>query len=228
MAHAETAFTALGYAIRNGDLRTVREILEGDEYSHQLLKRADYAGNTALHLAAIGPEPLILRELLMRGASVHARNAANNTPLYLAERTGNAEGVRLLRGAGAHLWWDNDLKREGSSSSRTASRGPSPAPSPSPPPPAPAAPGEGGAVKGDGGREGAMGNAGGAGGKDGQDVGDAESAGTSGSSVGRVGHVERVGGVGDVGDGAEERVTLAERAEPSRMSWTGDEGKAVG
>ena len=121
----ETAFTALGYAIRNGELRTVREILEGDEFSHQLLKRADYAGNTALHLAAIGPNPEILRELLERGASVHARNHANNTPLYLAEKTGNAECVRLLKEAGAHLWMDNNLKKEGASS-RGVSRGQSP------------------------------------------------------------------------------------------------------
>ncbi|KAK4138655.1 asparaginase-domain-containing protein [Trichocladium antarcticum] len=110
---AETAFTALGYAIRNGELRTVREILEGDEFNHQLLKRADYAGNTALHLAATSTNPLILRDLLVRGASVHARNRANNTALYLAEKLGHAECVRLLRGAGAHLWLDNDLKREG-------------------------------------------------------------------------------------------------------------------
>ncbi|GAB1314942.1 hypothetical protein MFIFM68171_05152 [Madurella fahalii] len=124
LTSAEAAFTALGYAIQKGEVRTVREILEGDECNHQLLKRADYAGNTALHLAAVGPEPLILRDLLMRGASVHARNRANNTPLYLAEKTGNAEGVRLLKEAGGHLWLDNDLKREGQGS-RAVSRKPS-------------------------------------------------------------------------------------------------------
>ncbi|KAK4238721.1 asparaginase-domain-containing protein [Achaetomium macrosporum] len=127
LTSAETAFTALGYAISNGELRTVREILEGDEFNHQLLKRADYAGNTALHLAAVGPEPLILRDLLMRGASVHARNRANNTPLYLAEKMGNAECVRLLKEAGAHLWLDNELKGEGS---RVPSQGVSRAVSP--------------------------------------------------------------------------------------------------
>ena len=100
----ESAFTALGYAIRNGDVRTVREILEGDEFNHQLLKKADYAGNTAVHLAAVGPEPAILLDLLGKGASVHVRNMANNTPLYLAEKMGNVEGVRLLKEAGAHLW----------------------------------------------------------------------------------------------------------------------------
>lgn len=66
----------------------------------------------------------------MRGASVHARNRANNTPLYLAEKMGNAECVRLLKEAGAHLWLDNELKGEGSRvPSRGASRGVSPAPS---------------------------------------------------------------------------------------------------
>jgi 60kDa lysophospholipase len=82
----------------------VGEILEGDEFSHQLLKKCDYAGNTAVHLAAVGPQSEILRDLLMRGASVHVRNFANNTPLYLAEKMGNDECVRLLKEAGAHLW----------------------------------------------------------------------------------------------------------------------------
>lgn len=44
----EAAFAALGYAIQKGDLEGVREMLEGDEFNHQLLKIADYAGNTAL------------------------------------------------------------------------------------------------------------------------------------------------------------------------------------
>jgi 60kDa lysophospholipase len=103
---AESAFTALGYAIRNGDLRTVREILEGDEVNYQLLKKCDYAGNTVVHLAAVGTEKEILRELLTRGASVHARNRANNTALYLAKKCGNEDNVRLLRDAGARLWED--------------------------------------------------------------------------------------------------------------------------
>ncbi len=101
---ADSAFTALGYAIRNGDLHTVRELLEGDEANHQLLKKADYAGNTAVHLAAVGSETAILRELLTRGASVHLRNRANNTPLFLAGKAGQAENVGLLKEAGAHLW----------------------------------------------------------------------------------------------------------------------------
>ena len=104
LTSAEAAFTALGYAIQNGDLPAVRHILLGDEASYQLLKKADYAGNTAVHLAAVGPEKEVLRELLVRGGSVHARNKANNTSLFLAEKIGNHECVKLLKEAGAHLW----------------------------------------------------------------------------------------------------------------------------
>ncbi|KAK7747160.1 hypothetical protein SLS62_009102 [Diatrype stigma] len=134
---ADAAFTALGWAIRGGDVSAVRDLLEGDEVNYQLLKRADYAGNTAVHLAAVagvggsnsrqvmmddempGPQAgqqnndgsrgtrdhaAVLKELLVRGASVHARNRANNTPLYLARRAGSAECVALLEAAGAVLW----------------------------------------------------------------------------------------------------------------------------
>lgn len=99
---ADMAFAALGYAIAAGDARAVLEIL--DEGDTELLQRADYMGNTAVHLAAVGPDAGVLKELLVRGASVHARNRANNTPLFLAEKIGNAECVRLLKEAGALLW----------------------------------------------------------------------------------------------------------------------------
>lgn len=82
---------------------------------------ADYAGNTAVHLAAVGPQISILRELLTRGASVHARNRANNTPLYLAEKTGNEECVRLLKETGAHLWQDEATILDSVQSSQSAS-----------------------------------------------------------------------------------------------------------
>ncbi|KAF4837987.1 60 kDa lysophospholipase [Colletotrichum tropicale] len=117
---AESAFTVLGYAVRNGDLKTVKEILDNDA-QRELLKMADYAGNTAVHLAAVGPQISILRELLTRGASVHARNRANNTPLYLAEKTGNEECVRLLKETGAHLWQDEATILDSVQSSQSAS-----------------------------------------------------------------------------------------------------------
>lgn len=103
---SDAAFTALGYAIRNGDIGAFGEVLDGGEVA--LLQKVDYAGNTAVHLAAMGPNPDIMRALLTRGASVHPRNRAGNTPLFLAEQAGVAECARLLRDAGAHLWRDVD------------------------------------------------------------------------------------------------------------------------
>lgn len=60
----------------------------------------------------------ILEELLTRGASVHTRNSANNTALFLARRTANAECVALLEGAGGHLWVD-EKGRSGASTPKT-------------------------------------------------------------------------------------------------------------
>lgn len=121
---AEAAFTALGYAIQRGELESVREMLEGDEFNHQLLHKADYAGNTAMHLAAMSANPEIIRELLTRGASVHTRNHANNTPLFLARRTAHKECVDILEGAGGHLWID-ERGRSGASTPKTANFPPS-------------------------------------------------------------------------------------------------------
>lgn len=98
---AESAFSALGYAIENGELDVVNELLRGD--GGHLLKQADYAGNTAVHLAAVSGRTEIMTELLNRGASVHARNKANNSPLFVAVKSGMEECARLLRQAGAHL-----------------------------------------------------------------------------------------------------------------------------
>ncbi|KAI0124278.1 asparaginase [Xylariales sp. AK1849] len=114
LSGAEAAFTRLGYAIAKGEVKSVIELLEGDEVSYQLLKRADYAGNTAMHLAAVGPEKEILKELLLRGASVHERNLADNTPLFLAVRMGKQEFVDLLKDAGAMLWEEEEKMRSGS------------------------------------------------------------------------------------------------------------------
>lgn len=107
LSTVDSAFTILGYAIRDGDLQAVKDILDNDDVgsSTPLLKKADYAGNTGLHLAAVG-SAAIVRELLLRGASVHARNFASNTPLFLAQRVGNDECIEILKKAGGHLWQD--------------------------------------------------------------------------------------------------------------------------
>lgn len=97
----ESAFAALGYAIEQNNLPAIRELLAGD--GAQLLTQADYAGNTAVHLAAVLGNVDVLMELLQRGASVHERNRADNSPLFLAILSGKEEGAELLRKAGAHL-----------------------------------------------------------------------------------------------------------------------------
>ncbi|RMZ84892.1 hypothetical protein DV738_g137, partial [Chaetothyriales sp. CBS 135597] len=97
-----TQLTAIAYAVANGDLDKVRDLLEHDS---QLMNQADYSGNTPVHLAATGPNIKILRYLLKRGASVHIRNytGSGRTPLFLAANAGYMLHVRLLRQAGAHL-----------------------------------------------------------------------------------------------------------------------------
>lgn len=97
----ESAFTALGYAIKNGEIDVVKQLLEGE--GSQLLKTADYAGNTAVHLAAVSGNTEIMLELLKRGASVHERNRADNSPLFLATLSGKDDCAQLLKTAGAHL-----------------------------------------------------------------------------------------------------------------------------
>ncbi|KAL7956446.1 asparaginase domain-containing protein [Trichoderma compactum] len=97
----ESAFTALGYAIKNGEIDVVKQLLEGE--GSRLLKTADYAGNTAVHLAAVSGNTEIMLELLKRGASVHERNRADNSPLFLATLSGKDDCAQLLKTAGAHL-----------------------------------------------------------------------------------------------------------------------------
>ena len=97
-----TQLTAISYAIASGDLDKVKDLLRSDTH---LMNRADYSGNTPLHLAATGPNLRILRYLLLLGASVHMRNYTGNgrTPLFLAANAGLMPHVLLLRQAGAHL-----------------------------------------------------------------------------------------------------------------------------
>ncbi|KAL4742133.1 asparaginase-domain-containing protein [Aspergillus similis] len=98
------ALTLLGYAIAQGDLARVEELLKSEH--HWLLNDADYSGNTPVHLAATSPSVDILRFLLLQGGSVHLRNRNGRTPLFLAANAGLSEHVLLLRKSGAHLHSD--------------------------------------------------------------------------------------------------------------------------
>ncbi|KAL3485473.1 asparaginase-domain-containing protein [Aspergillus germanicus] len=98
------ALTILGYAIAQGDLARVEEIIRSEH--HWLLNDADYSGNTPVHLAATSPSISILEFLLLQGGSVHIRNRNGRTPLFLAANAGLSEHVVLLRKSGAHLHSD--------------------------------------------------------------------------------------------------------------------------
>jgi lysophospholipase len=58
------------------------------------------------HLAATSPNVEILQDFLAQGASVHLRNRAGNTPLFLAASAGLKDHVQTLLDAGAHLHSD--------------------------------------------------------------------------------------------------------------------------
>ncbi|KAJ5183986.1 hypothetical protein N7492_001602 [Penicillium capsulatum] len=96
--------TLMGYAIAQGDLERVKEIMKIEH--HWLLNDADYSGNTPIHLAATSPAVSILHFLLSQGGSVHLRNRSGRTPLFLAANAGLSDHVLLLRKSGAHLHSD--------------------------------------------------------------------------------------------------------------------------
>jgi lysophospholipase len=115
----------MGYAIGHGDLEKVQAITKSEH--HWLLNDADYSGNTPIvsitpnetfsylflnklthdqHLASTSPAISILHFLLSQGGSVHLRNRAGRTPLFLAANAGLSDHVLLLRKSGAHLHSD--------------------------------------------------------------------------------------------------------------------------
>ncbi|CAI7613271.1 hypothetical protein N7533_010000 [Penicillium manginii] len=96
--------TAMAYAIAHGDLERVQDIMKIEH--HWLLNDEDYSGNTPIHVASTAPSVSILHFLLSQGGSVHLRNRAGRTPLFLAANAGLSEHVLLLRKSGAHLHSD--------------------------------------------------------------------------------------------------------------------------
>ncbi|KAL1974968.1 hypothetical protein VTN31DRAFT_5172 [Thermomyces dupontii] len=104
LSERATTLTALGYAIAEGNLEKVKGLLKG--HNSWLLNDADYSGNTPVHIAAHSPNVEILRYFLLQGASVHIRNRAGRTPLFLAANAGLPDHVILLRQSGAHLHAD--------------------------------------------------------------------------------------------------------------------------
>lgn len=114
--------TALGYSIANGKLTDVQDAMKGEVQWR--LNQGDYSGNTPLviphltrqdfadrrqHIAATSTSIEILRYLLTKGASVHIRNKAGRTPLFLAANAGLPDHVALLVKSGAHFHAEEQL-----------------------------------------------------------------------------------------------------------------------
>jgi 60kDa lysophospholipase len=106
LAPLVSKLAAISYAVAAGDFERTKDIFRSEP--HWLLNKADYSGNTPMHLAATGPNLEILRFFLSQGGSVHMRNftGSGRTPLFLAANAGCAGHVALLRQAGAHLHSD--------------------------------------------------------------------------------------------------------------------------
>ncbi|KAL9054053.1 MAG: hypothetical protein Q9162_004382 [Coniocarpon cinnabarinum] len=92
---------ALKLAIADGEFEIYKMLMKTDERVG--LQDIDEDGNTPLHLAAMGPNADILNDLLEQGASVHARNNAEQTPIEIAAQHQNSAHVQALQSAGAHL-----------------------------------------------------------------------------------------------------------------------------
>lgn len=63
----------------------------------------DEAGNTPLHVAAMGAKVDILRQLVDQGADVQAMNDASETPLHVAARSRSTQTLHAIVKKGASV-----------------------------------------------------------------------------------------------------------------------------
>lgn len=92
-------WTALHHAAHNGDLQSVRQLLEAqanvNAFSNQF--------KTSLHLAALNNHEEVSECLLQAGAALDVEDELKCTPLHLACKKGSEECVVLLLQSGANI-----------------------------------------------------------------------------------------------------------------------------
>lgn len=101
------SYTALHWAVENGDLNTVRLLLDGGADPNRGASFDAHCGVTPLHLAAQDGFADIAEELLRRGARrdprKRTRNRDNVTPLHQAAYNGHPAAVDVLVRAGCDV-----------------------------------------------------------------------------------------------------------------------------
>jgi len=96
--HADSPMVLL-QAAANGDMETVRRLLESGEQ----VDATDDVGRTPLMRAAGNGHTRIVKRLLEAGADVNARDSKERTALMRASVTGHKDTVRILLQAGADV-----------------------------------------------------------------------------------------------------------------------------
>ena len=84
-----SSFPGHFHAVIDGDISALKKL------GRKVARAVDSEGDTALHLAALGP-PAAVEALLTRRAKVDAANQARITPLHVAVQNGHLSNSRLL------------------------------------------------------------------------------------------------------------------------------------
>ena len=101
------AKTSLLVAAKLGDVRSIKELIDGGAYVNKPTSR----GNTLLHVAAGNGHKNAVELLLDNGSNINAINKQGNTPLFKAVASRDKETVELLIAKGANIKVDTGLSR---------------------------------------------------------------------------------------------------------------------
>lgn len=107
--------SALMMVALKGDVAGARLLLAHGAALHQ-------TGWSAIHYAATGPQPEVVKLLLERGAEIDALSPNGSTPLMMAAQYGAEESVTLLLGRGAQARLRNQLGLSAGDFARLAGR----------------------------------------------------------------------------------------------------------